>query len=137
MLDEFGPAQHKLVKCTNLCANFSCLILLSRGRPFLVLLDRYSRPYNCFAVIYHSSSYLGLLLSFEEYVLSAAVIVGRYLFLYIQAISEYLLANFNRLLCLGRYYFVTFSLITDFPVLTISELLLMIIKLLNLLLSFV
>ena len=88
-------------------------------------------------MIYHSSSYLGLLLSFEEYVLSAAVIVGRYLFLYIQAISEYLLANFYRLLCLGRYYFVIFSLITDFPVLTISELLLMIIKLLTLLLSFV
>ena len=103
---------------------------------FWLSLNRYSRPYNCFAVIYHSSSYLGLLLSLEEYVLSAAVIVGRYLFLYIQAISEYLLANFNRLLCLGRYYFVIFSLITDFPVLTISELLLMIIKLLNLLLSF-
>ena len=80
-------------------------------------------------MIYYSSSYLGLLLSFEEYVLSAAVIVGRYLFLYIQAISEYLLANFNRLLCLGRYYYVvSFSLITDFPVLTISELLLMIIS---------
>ena len=90
MLDEFGPAQHKLVKYTNLCANFSWLILLFRGRPFLVVTGSILEPYN---VIYHSSSYLGLLLSFEEYVLSAVVIVGRYLFLYIQAISEYLLAN--------------------------------------------
>ena len=76
-------------------------------------------------MIYHSSSYLGLLLFLEESVLSAAVTVGRYLFLFTLAILEQSLAIFNRLLYLGKVPLCDFNLMTDFfQFLTIFELLL-------------
>ena len=88
MLNELCPAQYKLVKCNSLCANFRARSYFFVVGLFMGVTDLIHKTLSLFTMIYYSSSYLGLLLSLEEYVLSAAVTVGRYLFLFTLAILE-------------------------------------------------
>ena len=88
MLDGLGPAQHKLVN--NLRANF-------RNRSYFFVMgvtDMLLKTLWLFPMIYSFSSYLDLLLSLDESVLSAAVSVDRYLFLLTLAILEQSLVTY-------------------------------------------
>ena len=88
MLDELGPAQHKLVKCNNLSANFRDRSYFFVIGLFMGVTDLILKTLWLFTMVYHSSFYLGLLLSLEEYVLFAAVTLGRYLLLFTLVILE-------------------------------------------------
>ena len=79
---ELGPAQHKLVRCNNLCARFSRSILCFLWSTLYGCHQiNTQEPINVFAMIYHSRSYLGLMI-FLEYALSAAVSASRSLSLF-------------------------------------------------------
>ena len=103
---KLGPAQHKLVRCNNLCSRFSRSILCFLQSTFYGCHQiNTQEPINVFAMIYHSRSCLGLLI-FLEYALSAAVSACRYLSLfsanYFGIIRQSLLLYSNRLFYLGK-----------------------------------